>query len=167
MVDFREVWRKQAPSYALEKALAEVAREVNDVLTDPPKGISNLTEYAKKPGCWLRIEDLTIDWPSGFWSELILVEEKQALERGARKEQRLLNGVELQAAVVKAGAEFWDEALNWGIAQRYLRPKEISAMRICSQLPNKIPTENQCKIVSEALARLQTEGFQGSLSVEQ
>lgn len=112
-------------------------------------------------------KDLTINWPGGFWTELIMVEEKQALERGARKEQRLLNGVELQAAVVKAGAEFWDDVLKWGVAQRHLKPKEISAMRICSQLPNKIPTENQCKIVSEALARLQTEGFQGSLSIEQ
>lgn len=166
VVDFREVWRKQAPSYALERALAEVAREVNDVLTDPPMGISNVTEYAKKPGCWSRVKELTINWPNGLWSELILKEERQALERGARKEQKLLNGVELQSAVVKAGAEFWDEALNWGVAQRHLKPKEISAMRICSQLPNKIPTENQCKIVSEALARLQTEGYQGSLPLE-
>ena len=165
-VDFREVWQKKTPNYVLQKALAEVAREVNDVLTDPPKGISNVTEYAKKPGCWARVKDLNIIWPEGLWSELIMAEEKQALERGARKDQKLLNGVELQTAVVKAGAEFWDEALKWGVAQRYLKPKEISAMRICSQLPNKIPTENQCKIVSEALARLQTEGFQGSLQAE-
>ena len=80
-----------------------VAHRVHDVLVDPPTGISNVTEWAKKQGCWDRLSMLALELPPIIGDELISAEAQDDAARGARRDQRELNGIEAQIAVVNAG----------------------------------------------------------------
>ena len=162
-VDFQNIWHRQAPSPALAEALAVVAESVHDVLVDPPSGISNVTEWAKKQACWNRVSGLDVAWPRPFLEDLISVGERREEVLDARREQRVLNGVEAQIAVVKAGAAFWADALAWGHKGKYLTPTEAGVLGVLASPAGKPPTERQAAKAVGALNKLQSEGYTGEL----
>jgi hypothetical protein len=57
-VAFDQIWRNQAISEPMEAALLVVAKVAHDVLTTPPPGSKNVTEWAKQKGCWNRMSEL-------------------------------------------------------------------------------------------------------------
>ena len=162
-VDFQDIWRRQAPTPPMETALITVAEAVHDVLTDPPSGISNVTEWAKKQACWERVRQLVVAWPQPFLDNLISAEERQDAARGARREQRELNGMEIQIAVVNAGPAFWADVLAWGSKRGLLTPTEAGVLRMAANRTGRTPTERQCCKAVEILSKLQSEGYTGDL----
>lgn len=162
-VDFERIWKKQSLGPPMEEALAFVAKEVCDVLTDPPSGISNVTEWAKKQACWARIKSLDLEWPEEFFEELITKEDEKAVRRSARREQKMLNGIEAQSAVVTAGAEFWRNTLEWGKEKMSLSPNEVGILTVASQIPARLPTESQALRAVEILEKLKSNGYSGAL----
>ena len=165
-VDFQRIWRRQAPGPAMEEALAAASESVHDVLISPPPGISNVTEWAKKQACWVRVRDLDVSWPSAFLNDLISADEHRDVERHARRDQRELNGIESQIAVVQAGPGFWSEALAWGSDRGLLTSTEAGILRVAADpTGRRTPTEKQSFRAVEALRKLQAEGFAGDLSI--
>ena len=160
-VDFQAIWRRQAPTSAMEAALVTVAEAVHDELVKPAAGISNVTEWAKKQACWARARELVIPWPQSFLDELISSEERQNEVRGARREQRELNGIEMQIAVVSAGPAFWADVLAWGSDRKLLTPTELGVLRVVAA--GRSPSERQSSRAVEALSKLQSEGYTGEL----
>lgn len=160
-VDFQGIWRRQTPTPAMEAALTLAAEVSNDVLVAPPLGLRNVTEWAKHQACWERVRVLDIAWPESFLDELISTEERQEEARGARREQRELNGIEMQIAVVNAGAAFWTDALAWGRERGLLTPTELGVLRVMAM--GRTPTERQSSRAFGALSKLQSEGYTGEL----
>ena len=162
-MNFNDVWRRQAPSPALVAALTEVAGSVHDGLTSPPPGISNVTEWAKKQACWKRVSELDVAWPRPFLDDLLSSEERRESARDARREQRVLNSVEAQIAVVSAGPAFWTDALAWGRERGLLTSTEVGILGVVASPAGKVPTERQAAKAVEALNKLQAEGYTGEL----
>ena len=162
-VDFEAIWRRQAPGPMLKRTIAVVAERVHDVLIDPPEGMRNVTEWAKKQACWNRASNIDIEWPMALVEELMSVEEKRDAARSAQREQRQLNGIEAQMAVVKAGGNFWANALAWGRERRLLTPMEIGILSVAARVPRKLPTDKQSLRAVDALAKLQSRGYQQEL----
>ena len=161
-VDFKGIWQRQALTSAMIDALTGVAKEVHDVLISPPAGISNVTEWAKKQACWSRVRELDVALSPVFLEELISTEERQQAALGARREQRMLNGIEAQVAVVKAGNAFWINVMEWGQMKELLTPNEAGVLRaVASQ--GRPPTERQCGKALEILDKLRSEGCAYSL----
>ena len=158
-VDFLAIWNEQSLSEAMESALAMVAKSVHDVLIYPPSGISNVTEWAKKQACWNRVQDLKIKWPKNFLDELITGEEQKDLKREGRKDQKVLNDIEAQTAVVNAGGEFWQKVLSWGEERKLLSDRDASILKTASRIPVKMPSDKQSLAIIEILSRLQEEGL--------
>ena len=163
-VDFARIWRRQSPGPAMEEAIVTVAEAVHEVLVSPPDGISNVTEWAKRQACWSRVSGLGVEFPSSFLEDLISTEERRESERSARRDQRELNGMEAQIAVVTAGPEFWEEALAWGTERRLLTQTDEGVLRVAANRRGKTPTDKQSVRAVEALRRLQSEGFARELS---
>ena len=113
------------------KAVSTAAEQAHEVLIHPPAGISNVTEWAKKQACWERVRKLSIKWPQGFVTELISADEQRDTARTARRDQRELNGIEAQIAVVQAGGQFWADALAWGQGRKLLTAAETGVLRVC------------------------------------
>lgn len=143
----------------MEAALASVAKKVHEVLISPHPGISNVTEWAKKQACWARVSSLEIRWPKNFLDELITQEERKASKRSDRKEQKVLNGIEAQVAVVKIGSQFWRDVIAWGKEKDFLSQKEIGILSAACGTGGRVPSEAQALRAVEILKQLRSEGF--------
>ena len=165
-VDFESIWRRQAPGPALAEAIATVAKRVHDVLIDPPAGISNVTEWAKKQGCWARVRALQMDLAPRMADESIPAAEQQDAARGARRNQRQLDGIEAQIAVFRAGGRFWADALEWGRSRDLLTPSESGILEVAARIPRRTPTEKQSAKALEVLEKMQSEGYGAELDAD-
>ena len=163
VVDFESIWKEQKLGTAIEEAVALVAKQVHEVLIHPFPGISNVTEWAKKQSCWNQVQNLSIKWPETFFNKLISTEEQSETARNARQDQRELNSIEAQIAVVQAGGQFWSEALAWGRARNLLTETENRILQVASRVHAKAPTERQAIRAIEALKKLQLEGYTAML----
>ena len=164
VVDFQRIWRQQALGPAIKEALAVVAEAVHDILINPSPGISNVTEWAKKQACWARVRELGVAWPAAFLDDLISTEERHDEERHSRREQRELNGIETQIAVVQAGTGILGRRARMG---HRAEAADVNRGRCVSGgggiLPGEPrPTSNLPRAV-EALRKLQSEGYTGEI----
>ena len=164
-VDFQGIWRRQALSPATDTALAAAGEAVHGILIDPPPGISNVTEWAKKQACWARVQGLAVAWPQPFLDGLVSSDEQRHADRAARREQRQLNSVEIQIAVVSAGPAFWADVLAWGSERKLLSATDTGVLRVVAGDAGRTPTDRQCARAAETLERLQSEGYPGELVV--
>lgn len=157
-VDFDRIWKTQTVSEPMKQMLISVSEQVHDVLTSPPSGISNVTEWAKQQACWARVKALVIDWPDEWLAELIGKDEQRAIKKSAVKDQKMLNGIEAQSAAVNAGGQFWSQIADWGRSKKLLTPTEAGILAVAASIPNRIPTERQSVRAVEILRKLRSEG---------
>ena len=162
-VDFQGIWRRQALLPGLDMALAVAGEAAHEVLIDPQSGISNVTEWAKKQACWARVQSLPVALPQAFLDGLVSSEEQRDTDRAARREQRQLNSVETQIAVMSAGPAFWADVLAWGSERRLLSDTDTGVLRVVAGNTGRTPSDRQCARAAETLERLRAEGYPGEL----
>jgi hypothetical protein len=159
-VDFSRIWRAQTLPSDVRAALAVAAEAVHDVIVNAGTENPNPLEWAKQPACWTRVKALSIAWPEGWERTLVTTAEQVEERRAALKDQRVLNGIEAQMAVVKAGSDVWRRVREWGIERQLLSPDDADILRVASSLPSRVPTEKQSVRVLEVLRMLHDEGLQ-------
>lgn len=157
-LDFLAIWQRQGLSPALNDALVVIATAVHDVVTDPPAGVSNVTEWAKKTACWDRVRDLKIPFPNTLSAELVSREVVNEAGRDAKKVQKIDNAIEAQAKVLDLGGEFWASAMSWAKEHGIGTPKDHQIMAVAAACPNRIPSDKQCVYLMGVLDRLAREG---------
>lgn len=162
--DFDTVWKKQGISANLKAALTIAASAVHTVVTDPIAGMHNVTEWAKTEACWSRVAALRIPWPEGMLDGLRVVGNRNDARRAGIREQKMLNGIEAQIAVIQAGADFWKDLKEWGASRRLLTPTESGILDVAS-IAGRIPSEKQSIVLIKTLKRLHTEGCQLGLDL--
>jgi hypothetical protein len=162
-VDFAAIWTSQTLPPVLAGAIETVAKFVSDDITQPPQGISNISEWCKKDACWSRLlaklEALEKQLPEKFWLDLVSLEEQGSEKKDARKTQKIDNGIDAQKRVVGIPGSQWGLILRGLSKRRLVSPKEIGILEIASHLPRKIPTEKQCVVLMEILEKARAEGL--------
>lgn len=159
VVDLDAVWRYQDVSPDLKAALLVAAAEAQDVITHPPEGVRNFSEWAKKQACWKGLEDRELSYPEEFDRVLISPDLANERAREARADKAIETSVEAELEVHRLGAAFWAEARNWARERGLLSPRENGVLETCAAIPNKMPSDKQCAIAMSALKKLQDEGF--------
>lgn len=159
-VDFDAIWKMQRLSNSMEKAIVVVAGEVHKVIKNPLAGIINVTEWAKQQACWTRVADLQIDWPTEWLDELMEKADEKSQKQAAVKDQRILNGIEMQMMVVNAGSQFWLDVISWAKSRDLLSVEERGILQAATVSRPKPPSEKQSIRAVEILRRLHTEGCQ-------
>ena len=157
-VDFEKIWGKQALTDGLEEALALSAKAAHDVIVNPPVGVRNVTEWAKQQACWNRVKAVNVDWPESLASDLVGRGEVMDRKKSARSERKVMDGIDGQTAVINAGAGFWSEVSEWGREASLLSPRDVGVLEVAKMIPNKIPSELQCKVLLETLVKFQENG---------
>lgn len=161
-IDFQRIWGRQEIYLPLADALEVSAKFINDDISMPPEGISNISEWCKKDGCWDRIfgklhmlrERLGEDfWYSLVGKDAVIVEEKQA-----KKTQHIDDGIDAQKRVFEVPAIKWTEIRKAGLERRFINEKEVGILRVAEQIPNKIPSEKQSEILVQVLEKARQEG---------
>jgi hypothetical protein len=162
-VDFTEIWEKQSPPSELINALSISAKFVNDDIVTPPEGISNISEWCKKEGCWsrilLKIDRLEEMLTKSFLNNLISLDQQKDEEKNASKVQKIDNGIDAQRRVLNFPAEKW-VAIRKGLNQKkLLSPKEDGILGVACRIPERIPTDKQSMILIDILQRAGEEGL--------
>jgi hypothetical protein len=162
-VDFQRIWSVQAVDEELLEALAIISSAVNDSIIHPPQGISNISEWCKREGCWTRLiektEDIAILLPKRLRTRLISADDNKHETRSARQTQKIDNGIEAQREVLAVAPDAWRALRSEMNAKRLLSSKEDGVLQVAAQMPNKIPTENQSRVLLEILRRSREEGL--------
>lgn len=164
-VDFDQVWRRQAVPEPLAEALLASASAVRNVIVNPAEGRQNVTEWAKQPACWSRVKALQVSWPDAWLQTLVFPGDVARAEKSAERDQKMVNGIVAQTAVVNAGATTWESILSWGDERQLLSPKERGILSIATAMPSKIPTEKQSQAALAILGRLHEEGCRIGLEI--
>ena len=158
-IDLDTIWRYQAISTELKDALLITGAEAQSVITDPPEGVRNFSEWAKKQPCWKRLSERKLSYADEFDRVQISPDLASEREREARADKALETSVEAELEVHKLGASYWAEARNWSRERGLLSPIENGVLNTCAAIPNKMPSEKQCAIAINALSKLRDEGF--------
>lgn len=157
-VDFLSIWNRQAVTPAFERALGQAADAAHDVLMQPGEGYRNISEWAKQPKCWNALKQKNVYWDEGWTSELIGLEEEREIKSEGVKDQKELNRIEAQSIVVEAGAQFWQNVLEWCKKEGEATDKERGILQYAASMPNKLPSDKQSIILVNLMARLRKNG---------
>lgn len=160
VLDVDAIWRRQSVPVPLLRALLVAAGEANDVITNPPAGVRNMSEWAKQQACWNGLKGRNLDYDEDFASCLTLVESVRTAGRDARAKKALTAGINAQTEVVKLGAEFWDRLMDWGKAERKLSPKDLQILQVCASMPRRIPSDFQATHAMDLLQRMKDHGYE-------
>lgn len=144
VLDLDQVWKLQRVPVTMERACLAAAEVANEVITHPPAGVRNLSEWAKKQACWAELSKRPVEYEVGFFDSLIDPDEARASKREERREREARSGIEAQREVVSQGADYWKQVLAFGESIGKLDPRESGILRACTFLPTRIPTERQC-----------------------
>lgn len=159
VLDLDVIWRRQTVSEGLKQALMLAAAEANDVITNPPAGVRNMSEWAKQQACWSGLKGRSLDYGAEFDSCLVLKENARANERDQRKKKREMDGISAQSEVVNRGADFWREILERGLDDRKFTLKDRRILQVCASIPRQLPSELQCKHALGILERMREQGL--------
>lgn len=162
-MNFENIWEKQDISYDVLRAIEITAEMVNDDITKPPSGISNISEWCKKEGCWIRLSNRTPELqsklPAEFIDGLPAGEETALEEKSATKEQKIENGIIAQNKVFEIGAAGWSHVLERGQEKSLFSQKETEILLVATKIPHRIPTEKQSVALLKILDKTRAEGI--------
>jgi hypothetical protein len=158
-IDLREIWLKQTPSIALTNTLAALSKQVSDVLTQPPEGRRNVSEWAKMEACWRLVKELPVRIPAALDKELIDNSEKRQRERDGADQQGMDNGIAAQSEALRLGGAYWSELLKWAVDNRQFGEREIGILRVAAAIPRKLPSEKQALVLMQVHRSAIAEGF--------
>lgn len=158
-LDLMNIWTRQNVPGAVAKALTELSELVYDKLTDPKRGVENVTQWCKQEGCWKSVQSIECRLSYDIETCLIGRDELKVAEREAKYDQRIDSETEVMTKIIEISQTQWQNALSFATGRRMITPDEHIAMRIACQIPRKMPTPVQCKRLIAVLERLVEEGF--------
>lgn len=162
VVDFQRCWNTQEVYEELADALRKAAKFVNDDISQPPQGISNISEWCKKDSCWERIqgkiEQLEPEISLTFFNALVGIDGQKAEQKQAKKTQQIDDGIDAQKRVLEVPPQRWSQIRQIGVQRRFLSEKEVSIIKVAEQIPHRIPSEKQSEVLLDVLEKATAEG---------
>jgi hypothetical protein len=159
VLDLDVIWRRQFLPDPLQRALLVAAAEAHVVVTHPPAGVRNMSEWAKQQGCWQSMKSRALSYGVDFDSCLTLVDTARTAKRDEKTRRIMTAGINAQAEVVNLGAEYWKKVLMWGREYGGLSLKDSQILEVCASFPRRIPSDLQARHAMATLARMQEQGF--------
>ena len=159
VLDLDAIWRRQSVPDALKRALLLAAAEAHDVITHPPTGVRNMSEWAKQQACWNGMMGRTLNYDEDFETCLTLTETARTAKRDEKAKKAMTEGINAQSEVVTLGADFWKQVLAWGRERKRLTPKDQQILDVCASMPRRLPSDLQSRHALDALGRMRDQGF--------
>lgn len=167
ILDLEKIWVGQQLEQPLLKQLLFLAKEVNDVITDTPPGITNVSEWCKKEQCWENIKQKGLLKRLDAGLKGYLLDKKAGAQqlkesrKSARQLQAIDDGIEAQKRVLEMDALYWQELVEWNARSGVLTDAELSLARIASMAlrTGRPATEKQSIKLLKALDKALDDGF--------
>lgn len=158
-LNLQGIWQHQSVPEVLSKVLERITEQVFRKITDPNRPIINVTQWCKRDKCWDSIQEIDINLPASLESVLIGKVEKKTAEKEAKKDQKIISGVEAQANVISHSGADWVKVYDFAIKKGMLSSEESKALKCACQIPKKIPNPYQSQCLLSLLERVFAEGF--------
>lgn len=158
-LDLMGIWTRQAVPAAVQNVLAELSECVYEKLTDPKRGVENVTQWCKREGCWSSVQSIEYKLPGEIEDCLVGQDAMRTVVKEARADRRIEMDADAMTKVVEIRPDQWRSAMDFATNRRMITPEEHTALRIACQLPAKVPTPAQSKKLIALLERLYEEGF--------
>jgi hypothetical protein len=159
VLDTDAIWKRQSVSEALQRALLLAAAEAHDVITHPPTGVRNMSEWAKQQACWNGMKGRILNYDEDFESCLTLLETARAAKRDEKTKKAIEDGINAQSEVVTLGPDFWKDILAWARERKRLTPKDQQILEVCASIPRRVPSDFQSRHALDILCRMRAQGF--------
>ncbi len=119
VLDWNNIWQKQAVSPALMREIEIVTKMTNDFICDSHGVI--VTEYCKKQETWLDYRDNVKYVPQQkFMEELMPISVIREQETSAQKEQKDINELKYVMQIIELGADYWNHLFVEGVKRGVL-----------------------------------------------
>jgi hypothetical protein len=138
VLDLDRVWSDQAVLEALLEYFLKACESAADIITATDSGIRNITEWAKKQGCWSSVARGEADYGEGLDDFLVELQDAKAIERDGRREEAMISGIEAQSKVITHGSVFWGRLRNWAATNRSFSMKDDGILKACSQQERRL-----------------------------
>jgi hypothetical protein len=158
-LDLMNIWTRQNVPDAVANALTELSELVYDKLTDPQRGVENVTQWCKREACWKSVQSIDYSLMPEIKACLIGREEQKTAEKEAKADQRIISDTEIMTKIIEISQEQWQNVLSFAANREMITADERTALRIACHIPQKMPNPIQCKKLLAVLERLQEEGF--------
>ena len=158
-LDLMLIWNKQSVSEQVGSVLIALAELVLLKITDPSRKVANVTQWCKRNDCWEDVKKINLNIPEDIENYLITIDEQKVAQRSAKKEQKVVNEIQIQTTVVNYPVEMWKKLSEFVVKNHMVTPTDVSALTIACQMPLKIPNTYQCKRLLALLRKASTEGF--------
>lgn len=158
VLDLDAIWRRQSVPEALQRALLLAAAEAHDVITHPPAGVRNMSEWAKQQACWNGMKGRMLKYDDDFETCLTLLEISRSTEKDEKKKKKQDEGIMAQTSVVNLGAAFWKDVLTWGQVRKKLSPKEQQIIGVCASMQPP-PSPEESRVALSVLGRMKDQGY--------
>ncbi|WP_310551804.1 AIPR family protein [Paenibacillus glufosinatiresistens] len=159
VMDLQVIWNKQEVPKALANQLNKLSKAVLDTITDPSRAVANVTQWCKREACWKRVKDLNITLDPEIESLLIASGDEKTEIRRARKDQKVVSGIEAQTRVVKYGADYWKKVHSFILEKRIPHHTESEALKLACNMPAKLPNSIHSQKLLSLLERIIIEGW--------
>lgn len=158
-LDATAIWSRGGISSVLRDLLVVVAKAMHDVITDPPPGTQNVTEWAKRDLCWERASAVQIRLSDGVIAELVTKTEQAQASRAARAQQRVDSGIGAQVAVVALGQAYWVRSRTWARQRGFLSMEDERLLGLATDLAPRVPSDRESNRLLQLKARFELEGM--------
>lgn len=158
-LDLMGIWMRQIVPEPVQNILVELTELVYDNLTDPNRGVENVTQWCKREGCWKSVQEIEYTMPADICDCLIGLDDMRSVVREAKADRRIELDANVMTKVVEIAPAQWRTVMDFSFSKRMVTPEELSALRIACQLPIKVPNALQSKKLISLLERLYEEGF--------
>jgi hypothetical protein len=158
-LDFGQIWTRQRVGPAVLRQLSLIGETVARVISAPPSGFSNISEWCKKEACWAQVYKVDVVLAKGLQDELVLKDHDASRKRSSIQDQRFSNGIERQTLVLSLGPEYWSKLLQWATGNSLLTPDEQSIVKVAAAIPLRLPSEKQSWRLIDIRDRAEEEGF--------
>ena len=162
-LDLMLIWNKQDVPEQVGAILIKLAELVLLKITDSSRGVANVTQWCKRNECWDEVKKINFKISDYIENYLIGIDEQKATQRFAQKEQKVINEIQAQTAVVSYPVEMWERLSEFVVKNHMVTPTDVSALTIACQMPSKIPNAYQCKRLLILMKKASEEGFLNKL----
>ncbi|MCV2367673.1 AIPR family protein [Roseateles oligotrophus] len=161
-LNLSQVWAKQGIDSSLEDCLRNIAIEAQAVILNPPAGMTNVGEWAKKEACWENVKQLTIHNSDHMEQWAVSKEEFNRTMADGRKLGKQDDGITLQKRVLQLTTSgYWSALLKWTQVSALLLPVERTLVIKASTTHGfmKVNVEKDWRKLLEIQHRCEEEGF--------
>lgn len=158
-IDLGIIWNKQELPDAVKEALDTIAEKVFYKITDENRPIINVTQWCKRAACWDGVQAMNIKLSPDIEDYLQSNEDKKHDQKKAKKEQKVVKGINAQVEVLNYPAEHWKRLAEFAVSHHLVGATDVSALKVACQIPNKIPNSVQSQHLLDLEVKAREEGF--------